>query len=253
MGKHEPQNPPVDDPMDDLAAATGPAETPLGPRRAAKRSRRKRAMIVASAAGLTLVVGGGAATAVIVSGADPGDATSTVTIPQAQPDPLVAAEGDTERDPELLERAEQARAQATTSQSASGPAIREEPDPEPETQSTESTDTGGSDTSASSGGGQGTGEGGTCQASFYGDGFHGATTANGETFDTYGMTAAHKTLPFDTMVRVTNPSNGKSVTVRINDRGPYISGRCLDLSTAAFDEIIGTGAGVGTVDWEVVG
>ncbi|MEU3231570.1 septal ring lytic transglycosylase RlpA family protein [Nocardiopsis alba] len=253
MGKHEPQNPPVDDPMDDLAAATGPAETPLGPRRAAKRSRRKRAMIVASAAGLTLVVGGGAATAVIVSGANPGDATSTVTIPQAQPDPLVAAEGDTERDPELLERAEQARAQATTSQSASGPAIREEPDPEPETQSTESTDTGGSDTSASSGGGQGTGEGGTCQASFYGDGFHGATTANGETFDTYGMTAAHKTLPFDTMVRVTNPSNGKSVTVRINDRGPYISGRCLDLSTAAFDEIIGTGAGVGTVDWEVVG
>nr|WP_202423436.1 septal ring lytic transglycosylase RlpA family protein [Nocardiopsis alba] len=239
--------------MDDLAAATGPAETPLGPRRAAKRSRRKRAMIVASAAGLTLVVGGGAATAVIVSGANPGDATSTVTIPQAQPDPLVAAEGDTERDPELLERAEQARAQATTSQSASGPAIREEPDPEPETQSTESTDTGGSDTSASSGGGQGTGEGGTCQASFYGDGFHGATTANGETFDTYGMTAAHKTLPFDTMVRVTNPSNGKSVTVRINDRGPYISGRCLDLSTAAFDEIIGTGAGVGTVDWEVVG
>ncbi|MET9711088.1 septal ring lytic transglycosylase RlpA family protein [Nocardiopsis alba] len=253
MGKHEPQNPPVDDPMDDLAAATGPAETPLGPRRAAKRSRRKRAMIVASAAGLTLVVGGGAATAVIVSGADPGDATNTVTIPQAQPDPLVAAEGDTERDPELLERAEQARAQATTSQSASGPAILEEPDPEPETQSTEPTDTGGSDTSASSGGGQGTGEGGTCQASFYGDGFHGATTANGETFDTYGMTAAHKTLPFDTMVRVTNPSNGKSVTVRINDRGPYISGRCLDLSTAAFDEIIGTGAGVGTVDWEVVG
>ncbi|MFB8760894.1 septal ring lytic transglycosylase RlpA family protein [Nocardiopsis alba] len=253
MGKHEPQNPPVDDPMDDLAAATGPAETPLGPRRAAKRSRRKRAMIVASAAGLTLVVGGGAATAVIVSGADPGDATSTVTIPQAQPDPLVAAEGDTERDPELLERAEQARSQATTSQSASGPAILEEPDPEPETQSTESTDSGGSDTSASSGGGQGTGEGGTCQASFYGDGFHGATTANGETFDTYGMTAAHKTLPFDTMVRVTNPSNGKSVTVRINDRGPYISGRCLDLSTAAFDEIIGTGAGVGTVDWEVVG
>ncbi|MFE1103734.1 septal ring lytic transglycosylase RlpA family protein [Nocardiopsis alba] len=253
MGKHEPQNPPLDDPMDDLAAATGPAETPLGPRRAAKRSRRKRAMIVASAAGLTLVVGGGAATAVIVSGADPGDATNTVTIPQAQPDPLVAAEGDTERDPELLERAEQARAQATTSQSASGPAILEEPDPEPETQSTESTDSGGSDTSASSGGGQGTGEGGTCQASFYGDGFHGATTANGETFDTYGMTAAHKTLPFDTMVRVTNPSNGKSVTVRINDRGPYISGRCLDLSTAAFDEIIGTGAGVGTVDWEVVG
>ena len=253
MGKHEPQNPPVDDPMDDLAAATGPAETPLGPRRAAKRSRRKRAMIVASAAGLTLVVGGGAATAVIVSGADPGDATNTVTIPQAQPDPLVAAEGDTERDPELLERAEQARAQATTSQSASGPAILEEPDPEPETQSTESTDTGGSDTSASSGGGQGTGEGGTCQASFYGDGFHGATTANGETFDTYGMTAAHKTLPFDTMVRVTNPSNGKSVTVRINDRGPYVSGRCLDLSTAAFDEIIGTGACVGTVDWEVVG
>lgn len=67
------------------------------------------------------------------------------------------------------------------------------------------------------------------------------------------MTAAHKTLPFNTMVKVTNPNNGKSVTVRINDRGPFIAGRCLDLSTAAFDEIIGTGAGVGTVAWEVVG
>lgn len=249
MGKHQPQNPPVDDHLDEGAATHADAHTPtapapLGPRRAAARSRKKRALIVASAAGLTLVVGGGAAAAVISSGADPDKATTTVGIPQAQPDPLQASADDQEVTPELRERAENARQEATQSQSAAGTTIAEEPEPEEEEEEEEST------TESPS---EGSGEGGTCQASFYGDGFHGATTANGETFDTNAMTAAHKTLPFDTMVQVTNPGNGKSVTVRINDRGPYIDGRCLDLSTAAFDEIIGTGSGVGTVSWQVVG
>ncbi|MFE1166522.1 septal ring lytic transglycosylase RlpA family protein [Nocardiopsis sp. NPDC058789] len=244
MGTNEPQIPPADD----HEAATEAAPV-VGPRLAAarSRSRRKRALVVASAAGLTLVVGGTAAAAVLISGADPDTATNAAGIPRAQPQTLVVEEPeeDTAQAEDDQDRTQAAAPQALT---ASGSDIREEPEEE-ETTAPEapSGETGGSS------GGEGTGEGGTCEASFYGDGFHGATTASGETFDTYGMTAAHKTLPFDTMVKVTNPNNGKSVTVRINDRGPFIAGRCLDLSTAAFDEIIGTGAGVGTVAWEVVG
>lgn len=91
---------------------------------------------------------------------------------------------------------------------------------------------------------------GSCGASFY---WQGQMTANGETFDPEGMTAAHKTLPFDTKVRVTNPANGKSVTVRINDRGPFIEGRCLDLARAAFAEIASLDLGHIEVRYEVLG
>jgi rare lipoprotein A len=70
-------------------------------------------------------------------------------------------------------------------------------------------------------------------ASWYGPKFHGKKTASGEIFDMYELTAAHKTLPLGTMCVVTNRQNGKSVTVRINDRGPYIEGRVIDLSYAA--------------------
>lgn len=73
--------------------------------------------------------------------------------------------------------------------------------------------------------------------SYYGKKFHGRPTANGETFDMTKLTCAHKTLPFDTMLRVTNEDNGKSVEVRVNDRGPFIKGRDLDLSRAAAEEI----------------
>lgn len=67
-------------------------------------------------------------------------------------------------------------------------------------------------------------------ASWYGPHFHGKLTANGEQYDQMGLTAAHKSLPFGTVLQVTNLKNGKSVIVRINDRGPYINGRDLDLS-----------------------
>lgn len=70
-------------------------------------------------------------------------------------------------------------------------------------------------------------------ASYYADKFHGRLTANGERFDMYAMTAAHKTLPFGTLLEVTNLANGKKVTVRINDRGPFIAGREIDLSKGA--------------------
>ncbi|MFD2764013.1 septal ring lytic transglycosylase RlpA family protein [Micromonospora eburnea] len=91
---------------------------------------------------------------------------------------------------------------------------------------------------------------GSCGASFYDEG---QMTANGETFNPNALTAAHKTLPFDTKVRVTNPANGKSVVVRINDRGPFIAGRCLDLSRAAFAAIAATSFGEVTVRYEVLG
>ncbi|MGB3753026.1 MAG: septal ring lytic transglycosylase RlpA family protein [Parerythrobacter sp.] len=74
-------------------------------------------------------------------------------------------------------------------------------------------------------------------ASYYGKRFHGRRTANGERFNMNAMTAAHKTLPFGTKLRVTNPRNGESVVVRVNDRGPFTPGRTLDLSRAAASEI----------------
>ncbi len=70
-------------------------------------------------------------------------------------------------------------------------------------------------------------------ASWYGPGFQGRRTASGERFNTQAMTAAHKTLPFGTRVRVTSAATGKEVVVRINDRGPFIAGRIIDLSRAA--------------------
>jgi rare lipoprotein A len=77
----------------------------------------------------------------------------------------------------------------------------------------------------------------TGEASWYGPGFHGRKTASGERFDTYELTAAHKTLPFGTLLKVTNLNNNLYTIVRINDRGPYIRGRIIDLSKAAKDAI----------------
>jgi rare lipoprotein A len=71
------------------------------------------------------------------------------------------------------------------------------------------------------------------KASWYGKRYHGRTTANGERFDMNALTAAHKRLPFGTLVRVTNLSNKRSLVVRINDRGPYAGGRIIDLSRRA--------------------
>ncbi|PWR22294.1 septal ring lytic transglycosylase RlpA family protein [Zavarzinia compransoris] len=89
-------------------------------------------------------------------------------------------------------------------------------------------------------------------ASWYGPGFHGRRTANGERFDQHELTAAHKTLPFDTRVRVTAIATGRSVIVTINDRGPYIRGRVIDLSAAAATAIGLRDRGVGKVKIEVL-
>lgn len=82
------------------------------------------------------------------------------------------------------------------------------------------------------------------QVSWYGPGFHGRRTANGEIFDKTALTMAHRTLAFGTEVRVTNLHNGRSIVVRVNDRGPYARGRIADLSHAAASELGFTDRGV---------
>lgn len=90
------------------------------------------------------------------------------------------------------------------------------------------------------------------RASWYGPGFHGRRTANGEIFDQNDLTAAHKELAFGTKVKVTNLQNGKSIIVKINDRGPYINGRHLDLSKGAAQKIDMIEAGVVDVKMEII-
>ncbi|WP_431821103.1 septal ring lytic transglycosylase RlpA family protein [Burkholderia sp. F1] len=90
----------------------------------------------------------------------------------------------------------------------------------------------------------------TGRASWYGRGFHGRRTANGERFNMNAFTAAHRTLPLASYIRVTNPSNGKWVVVKVNDRGPYKRGRVLDLSYAAAKVIGLVHAGTGRVKIE---
>jgi len=92
----------------------------------------------------------------------------------------------------------------------------------------------------------------TGTASFYGRGHHGKLTASGERFDMNAMTAAHPSLPFGTRVRVTNLRTGKTVVVRINDRGPHARGRIIDLSKAAARKLGFVGPGVAQVRIEVV-
>jgi rare lipoprotein A len=90
-------------------------------------------------------------------------------------------------------------------------------------------------------------------ASWYGVPFHGRRASNGEVYDMYKLTAAHRTLPFETMVRVTNVNNGRSTVVRITDRGPFVENRIIDLSLAAAREIDLVSPGVASVRLEVLG
>lgn len=89
-------------------------------------------------------------------------------------------------------------------------------------------------------------------ASWYGPGFHGRQTANGETYDMHALTAAHKTLPFGTIVEVRNLDNGRSVRVRINDRGPFVRGRVIDLSRSGAEAVGMLGPGTARVELRVL-
>ena len=90
-------------------------------------------------------------------------------------------------------------------------------------------------------------------ASWYGPDFHGKLTSNGETYNMHDMTAAHKTLPMNTIVKVTNLRNGLTTVVRINDRGPFIATRIIDLSNKAAHKIDMVGTGTAPVNIEILG
>lgn len=90
-------------------------------------------------------------------------------------------------------------------------------------------------------------------ASWYGREFHGLKTSNGEIYDMYGLSAAHKTLPMGTMVKVTHLATGKEISVRINDRGPFVAGRIIDLSYGAARQFGIDKAGLGEVEIVAVG
>lgn len=99
----------------------------------------------------------------------------------------------------------------------------------------------------------GVGETATGIASWYGPGFHGKTTSNGETYNQNAFTAAHKTLPMNTIVSVTNLDNGRKTTVRINDRGPFVDNRVIDVSKAAATRLDMLKSGTAPVKLEVIG
>jgi rare lipoprotein A len=84
-------------------------------------------------------------------------------------------------------------------------------------------------------------------ASWYGPGFHGNLTASGERFNSRALTAAHKSLPFGSRVKVVNQATGRSVTIKINDDGPHVPGRIIDLSEGAFRQIASLGSGIAKV------
>ena len=90
------------------------------------------------------------------------------------------------------------------------------------------------------------------KASYYGKGFHGRKSASGKIYDMYKLTCAHKTLPFGTMLKVTNKKNGKTVTVEVTDRGPYVKGRIIDLSVAAAMDLDMMKSGVVDVEAEII-
>ena len=89
-------------------------------------------------------------------------------------------------------------------------------------------------------------------SSWYGPNFHGKLTANGEVYDQYGVTAAHKTMPLGTVVKVTNVDNGKSVILRINDRGPYVGNRILDCSYGAATKLGFKDLGTANVEIKII-
>lgn len=172
--------------------------------------------------------------------------TRTVTVDGAVTESSVVAENVTKQPVQKVV------ARGTKAKAAPAPA------PAASTASGTSSDTSAAaspSASAPAQGGAPTGDATTCRASYYGggDGTDGGPTASGERFNASAMTAAHKTLPLGTRIRVTNTSNGKSVVVRINDRGPYVGGRCLDLSAGAFGAIGSTSSGTMTVSFQRVG
>ncbi len=206
-------------------AAASPDEAPR---------RRRRVLPIATGAAIAAVIAGSAYGAIQLSSAPAARSEAAPTSAPAMtdsPSPLPTSASPSPTHRVVPTRANRASVRPLPVRTSAPSA----PQPAPSTQQA-----GGNVTSS-----------GDCGASYYASG---STTADGETFDPNAYTAASKTLPFNTRVRVTNPQNGKSVIVRINDRGPYVSGRCLDLTRAAFEAIAPLSEGVlNSVHWEVLG
>ncbi|WP_254715942.1 septal ring lytic transglycosylase RlpA family protein [Actinomadura sp. WMMB 499] len=213
---------------------------------------RIRTLLIVSGAAVAVLTAG--AFAFVKTGASTGAAQAAHGLPQAEPSappggqsPGASPPGRSSPSatPEKPKRPEKPAQRPDRDDEPDAVAARIDP-PEPEPEETGRSRSGGS---SGSGGSEKVLDSGSCKASFYGEG---QMTASGERFDPSELTAAHKTLPFGSKVRVTNKSNGDSVVVRINDRGPYAGGRCLDLSEAAMRDIGGTSAGVISVRYEVL-
>ncbi|GIJ47250.1 hypothetical protein Val02_41360 [Virgisporangium aliadipatigenens] len=198
----------------------------------------RRTVIIIAVTVVVGALGAGSAVAFSMRGDDPKKTAST----SAADDARAAAERaarDAERSESPVPLPSESPS-ASPSPSPSPSPSKASPSPSKRPPTSKTTEAGGGNVTSS----------GSCGASYYDTG---SRTANGESFNPDGITAAHKTLPFNTQVRVTNKANGKSVVVRINDRGPFVSGRCLDLSRGAFKEIASLSAGVLTVDYQVLG
>jgi rare lipoprotein A len=184
---------------------------------------------VASAAVVgALLVGGGVGAVHLVGARSPEtvETVATLTTSPAVPEPAKTSQPEPTKTPQRASRGDARAVEPSPTPTKSSPS------PSPKTTKSEVV----------------TGTG-SCGASFYDEP---QGTANGEQFDPEALTAAHKTWAFDTRVRVTNPDNGKSVVVRINDRGPYIDGRCIDLSRAAFRAIASLDQGHIDVRYEIL-
>ncbi len=209
------------------------------------RTRRVSPTGVAATAavGVVLAIGGTVGTVRLTS-ADESDrsvavAPTTIDSPSATPAPLSASPSASASVPPSASAPATPAASPTPARKSEAPSRSKARSSPPQPTATTSTST---DPTVV--------ESGSCGASYYSEG---QLTASGEVFDPSAMTAAHKTLPFDTMVRVTNPVTSTSVTVRINDRGPFVTGRCIDLSQAAFAVIAPLDAGHVEVRYEVLG
>jgi rare lipoprotein A len=226
----------------------------MTPRHRTARSHRLRvAPWLIAAIVFVVLAGGGAAAVQLTGGAAPVSPPPVSSVAAPDPDgsvgdPATEASGT----PDATRAADQARA----ARGADRAAATSSPTPAP-TAPSPSGGPGGStprndptSAAATTAGSATVVDSGTCGASYYASG---QVTANGESFDPSGMTAAHRTLAFGTRVRVTNPQTGAAVEVRINDRGPFIDGRCLDLARGAFEKIAALAVGHLEVRYEILG
>jgi rare lipoprotein A len=211
-------------------------------RHAVKRNPRTTTALIAVAAVLTALGVGGAVALSLHSGGTPHNAAD-------RPISAAPADVDASRDADRADRGEVRGSESASPGPSASVGASPSPSAKPSSSPSRKPSPTPSKTNTNAGGGAVTSTG-SCPVSYYDTG---STTANGEHFDPDGFTAANKTMPFNTQVRVTNKANGKSVVVRINDRGPYSGNRCIDLARGAFKTIASLSTGVIQASYEVLG